>query len=88
MCFGSYHYAQPGSRVDDPCWRCSRQKICKFYSENNYLINQRVICNKEIGKVVKPENDYGNGIWVYLESRGFASCYDPHNVKPLPNGEL
>lgn len=87
-CFEDYPFLYPNQRAENCRSDCKKKGFCKCYSENNYFINQRVILNKEIGKVVKPENDYGNGIWVFLESRGFASCYDPNNIKPLPNEEL
>ncbi len=58
-----------------------------------YLIGQRVILNgDEIGTVVKPERaDLPNtdkSIWVHAPSKGYASRYAIHNVKPLPNGQL
>lgn len=55
-----------------------------------YLIGQRVILNKkEIGTVVKPENNnLIHGIWVFSPSKNYASDYALHNVKPLPNGQL
>jgi hypothetical protein len=54
-----------------------------------YLIGQRVIVNGEIGTIVKPEHYQTNfGQWVYLPSRGYASDYALHNIKPLPNGQL
>lgn len=87
-CFGNYPFLYPSQMAENCCDSCPKENLCACHSENNYFINQRVICDKEIGKVVKPENDYGNGIWVFLESRGFASCYDQNNIKPLPNGEL
>lgn len=55
----------------------------------NYLIGQRVLLyGREIGTVVPPENGFSAGVWVMSLSKGFSSCYAPHNVKPLPNGEL
>lgn len=58
-----------------------------------YLIGQRVLLNKtEIGTVVKPEREdlpnTSDDIWVFSPSRGYASRYASHNVKPLPNGQL
>ena len=58
-----------------------------------YLIGQRVIVkHEEIGIVVSPETENSsksiNGVWVHLFSKGYASCFDPSNVKPLPNGQL
>lgn len=69
-------------------------------SEQVFLIGQRVIVGDEIGTVQRgaSENvpyvglrDRGprdGSVWVHLPSRGYASCYANHNVKPLPNGQL
>lgn len=59
----------------------------------NYLIGQRVLLNnKEIGTVVEPENpnilNNNSQVWVMSPSKGYASCYASHNVKPLPNGQM
>lgn len=54
-----------------------------------YLIGQRVIVGNEIGTVVISETGVTSfGIWVFLPSKGYASDYALHNVKPLPNGQL
>lgn len=54
-----------------------------------FMIGQRVLLNNtEIGEVRKPEHNNSTGVWVYSPSRGYASCYAKHNVKPLPNGQL
>ena len=57
---------------------------------NDYLIGQRVILNNtEIGTLVKPEHNNGNGcIWVFSPSNNYASCYSECNIKPLPNEQL
>ena len=58
---------------------------------SEYLIGQRVILNNcEIGTVVKPEDGRPPhfGVWVFSPSKGYASDYALHNVKPLPNGQL
>jgi hypothetical protein len=54
----------------------------------NFMIGQRVIVGNEIGRVVPPEHRNMDGVWVFLESRGYASCYAEWNVKPLPGGQL
>jgi hypothetical protein len=63
----------------------------------NFLINQRVIVHDEIGTVQRgasvvdgpPRVEPRDGcVWVYLPSKGYASCYDERNVKPLPGGQL
>jgi len=52
---------------------------------SEYLIGQQVILNnKEIGIVVKSETGVTHGIWVHSPSKGYASDYALHNVKPLP----
>ena len=56
-----------------------------------YVVGQRVWLNgNEIGTVVHEDRPpIGEGyIWVYSPTKGYASCYDPCNVKPLPNGQL
>ena len=55
-----------------------------------YLIGQRVIVQREIAIVVKPENNNSGheAVWCFIPSKGYASAYDPCNVKPLPNGQL
>lgn len=56
---------------------------------DRYLMGQRVILNNtEIGTIVPPETSYSKGVWVRSPSKGYASCYAPENVKPLPNGQL
>jgi hypothetical protein len=62
---------------------------------SQFLIGQRVILTgaggvQEIGIVVAPERDdpYPFDVWVYSPTKGYASCYAEHNVKPLPNGQF
>jgi hypothetical protein len=56
---------------------------------SEYLIGQRVILNGcEIGTVVPAERGDIKGVWVFSPSKGYASCYAEHNVKPLPGGQL
>lgn len=59
----------------------------------SFMIGQRVILNeREIGTVVQPENaklpNTDTQVWVFSPSRGYASRYAVHNIKPLPNGQL
>lgn len=55
----------------------------------DYFIGQRVLVGNEIGKVTAIDTSFPKGgIWVMRDSKGYASCYDPINVKPLPNGQL
>lgn len=57
--------------------------------EHNFMIGQRVLLGKnEIGTVVRSETGFTRGIWVMSPSKGYASDYAVHNVKPLPNGQL
>jgi hypothetical protein len=55
-----------------------------------FMVGQRVVLNNnEIGIVVKPEHLNTNfGVWVFSPSKGYASEYALHNIKPLPNGQL
>ena len=58
-----------------------------------YLIGQRVILTgrggiEEIGTVVRSESGITRGVWVFSPTKNYASDYDEHNVKPLPNGQL
>lgn len=58
-----------------------------------YMIGQRVVIyGKVIGTVAKPErNDMPNTedrLWVFNPENNYASQYDAHNIKPLPNGQL
>lgn len=57
-----------------------------------FLIGQRVIVGGSLGKVVMPEREdcpnTPSDIWVYVESRGFASRYSVSNIQPLPGGQL
>ena len=60
---------------------------------HNFMLGQRVILTqhggqKEIGTVIKSETGVTHGVWVYSPSLGYASDYAPHNVQPLPNGQL
>ena len=56
---------------------------------SDYMIGQRVILNDfEIGVVVLSESGTTRGVWVMSPSKGYASDYALHNVKPLPNGQL
>jgi hypothetical protein len=64
---------------------------------SKFLINQRVIVGDEIGTVQRgasvvkgpPMIDPNPmGVWVHLPSKGYASCFAEHNVKPLPGGQL
>ena len=53
-----------------------------------FMIGQRVVLNgEEIGTVMRPESQ-AKGIWVFSPSKGYASAYAEHNVKPLPDGQL
>ncbi|MND99001.1 hypothetical protein D3C80_913770 [compost metagenome] len=55
----------------------------------SFFIGQRVLVGNEIGTVVKSETGRTTfGVWVFLPSRGYASDYALHNVKPLPNGQV
>ena len=59
--------------------------------ELKYMIGQRVILNDyEIGTVSVEQHSkrLPGHVWVYAPSRGYASCYAKHNVKPLPDGQL
>jgi hypothetical protein len=59
--------------------------------KSDYLIGQRVILNDaEIGIVVisPTEVQAEFGVWVFSPSKGFASDYALHNVKPLPHGQF
>lgn len=61
--------------------------------ERQFMVGQRVILNNaEIGTVVRPEDpklpNTDRDVWVFAPSRGYASRYATHNVKPLPNGQL
>lgn len=58
--------------------------------ENTFLIGQRVLLNGiEIGTITRPEHtDTVFGVWVFSPSKGYASDYALHSVKPLPNGQL
>ena len=56
-----------------------------------FLIGQRVIVGGEICTVAAPPEgswSQDNKVWVFRPSKGFASEFDIHNVKPLPNGQL
>ena len=58
-----------------------------------YLIGQRVILNGfEIGTVCAPETkalpNTDTEVWVHSPSRGHASRYAVHNIRPLPGGQL
>lgn len=55
-----------------------------------YFIGQRVLVGNEIGTIVTPEhnNSPRGNVWVYLPSWGRAAHFVPHNVDPLPNGQV
>lgn len=57
---------------------------------SNFLIGQRVIVGREICTVDhQQESAWRAGhVWVFVPSRGYASCFDAHNVHPLPGGQL
>lgn len=60
---------------------------------DKFLLGQRVIVDREIGTVVDGDGAKGSPppagyVWVFRPSKGFASCFVEHNVKPLPNGQL
>lgn len=59
----------------------------------DFMVGQRVILTgqggvEEIGTVVKSENGYNNGVWVFSPTKNYASDYSLGSVKPLPNGQL
>ncbi len=62
------------------------------FSNHKYLIGQRALLNdSEVGIIIKYQGDEHNNdttILVYSPSKGCASYYAVHNVKPLPNGQL
>lgn len=41
-----------------------------------------LVYGTDLGIVVKPEhNNCKSGVWVFVYSKGYASCYDECNVK-------
>ena len=55
-----------------------------------YYFGQRVIVSDEIAIIIRPPmgaRASGEEVWVRL-SDGVVRWFAPHNVKPLPNGEL
>jgi len=46
------------------------------------IIGERVLVyGKDLGVVVEPENNNcSHGVWVFVYTKGYASCYAEHNV--------
>ena len=70
-----------------------RQQLAasKGEPQANFFIGQRVLLNdSEIGTVVAAPKGASTrfGIWVRSSSKGYASDYALHNVKPLPGGQV
>lgn len=48
-----------------------------------------MLVHNEIGTIVPSESGgYPFDVWVFLPSKGYASCYAFSSIKPLPNGQL
>ena len=57
-----------------------------------FMVGQRVIINKNIGTVTRPERkdmpNTNENVWVHCPVNGYPSYYAASNIKPLPNGQL
>lgn len=55
-------------------------------STENFEIGDLVLAGGSLGNVCKPERDDSpgwDGVWVFVFSKGYASCYDVRNVRKL-----